>query len=328
MDVKQLTLIIQELYKQQQATNLQLQLLIQKGILPDIDYLNFINSHLNLNPSKESPAQNEENPPKNSDDEMYNIPFAPTEGAFNFEYHLDSRGRIENIAYSEIDKGYTAIDFKFNANDNRYYKFENTFNQNMPDSIKKITFAPYNLDKIPDDYIYPETTFYMFCFNATGLEEFIVTDGWTFGNNITSIEILFMDCFNLTNCNAINYWDTSKCKKTTGIFLGCDSLEEVDLSHWDLSATEDCTCFISQNAKLKKIKIKGNTSNCKNFDRAFAYNSNLETIEAPYIDMSSCTNCKDMFADCSQLKGVKIKNPPADFATSAGLQPNQYTVVD
>lgn len=62
----------------------------------------------------------------------------------------------------------------------------------------------------------------------------------------------------------------------------------------------------------------------KNFDRDFTYISSLETIEAPYIGM----NCKDMFAGCSQLKGVKIKNSPANFATSASLQSNQYVVVD
>ena len=43
--------------------------------------------------------------------------------------------------------------------------------------------------------------------------------------------------------------------------------------------------------------------------------------------MKSCTDYKGMFAHCSKLKGVKIKNPPPDFESKTGLSSSQYTIV-
>ena len=34
-----------------------------------------------------------------------------------------------------------------------------------------------------------------------------------------------------------------------------------------------------------------------------------------------------MFENCTNLKGVKIKNPPADFETYSGLTKDQYEIV-
>lgn len=45
--------------------------------------------------------------------------------------------------------------------------------------------------------------------------------------------------------------------------------------------------------------------------------------------MKSCTlNSYDsMFSNCDKLRGVKIKNPPADFETKCGLTKDQYEIV-
>lgn len=37
--------------------------------------------------------------------------------------------------------------------------------------------------------------------------------------------------------------------------------------------------------------------------------------------------CLDMFKYCDKLKGVKIKNPPANFEERSKLRPSQYTIV-
>ena len=52
---------------------------------------------------------------------------------------------------------------------------------------------------------------------------------------------------------------------------------------------------------------------------------NLTTIKG-IVDMKSCTDCSFMFKDFYKLRGVKIKNPPADF-DGEGLSPSQYTIV-
>jgi hypothetical protein len=52
----------------------------------------------------------------------------------------------------------------------------------------------------------------------------------------------------------------------------------------------------------------------------------LTTIKG-VIDMKSCEDCFNMFKNCSNLSGVKIKNPPSDFEAISGLSKSQYTVV-
>lgn len=54
--------------------------------------------------------------------------------------------------------------------------------------------------------------------------------------------------------------------------------------------------------------------------------TNLTTIKG-IINMKSCEYCVDMFKDCHKLKGVKIKNPPANFEERSKLRPSQYTIV-
>ena len=45
--------------------------------------------------------------------------------------------------------------------------------------------------------------------------------------------------------------------------------------------------------------------------------------------MKSCTYYYNyIFADCNNLTGVKIKNPPAYFETKCGLREDQYEIVD
>lgn len=85
------------------------------------------------------------------------------------------------------------------------------------------------------------------------------------------------------------------------MFDGCSNLTTLDLSSFD-------------------------TSRVKNMSYMFWGCTNLTTIKG-VIDMKSCEYCIYMFKDCHKLKGVKIKNPPADFEERSKLLPSQYTIV-
>lgn len=68
------------------------------------------------------------------------------------------------------------------------------------------------------------------------------------------------------------------------------------------------------------------TSRVKNMSYMFWGCTNLTTIKG-VIDMKSCEYCIHMFENCPKLKGVKIKNPPANFEERSKLRPSQYTIV-
>ena len=68
-------------------------------------------------------------------------------------------------------------------------------------------------------------------------------------------------------------------------------------------------------------------SKVENMRNMFWGCENLTTIKG-VIDMKSCTEKYErMFTNCSKLKGVKIKTPPAEFESVSGLSKSQYTVI-
>ena len=85
------------------------------------------------------------------------------------------------------------------------------------------------------------------------------------------------------------------------MFWECPKLTTIDLSNFDTSKVKDMHSMFD---------------NC----------DSLTTIKGT-IDMNSCVSYRDMFLNCPKLKGVKIKNPPADFESVSGLSKSQYTVV-
>lgn len=126
-------------------------------------------------------------------------------------------------------------------------------------------------------------------------------------SNVTSMNRLFDGCYYLYSINLSNF-DTSKVTNMGSMFYNCQSLTWINLHSFD-------------------------TSNVSIMWEMFYNCSDLVTIEG-IIDMKSCTDYgtidsngdSRMFANCSKLSGVKIKNPPAGF-DGAGLSASQYTIV-
>lgn len=85
------------------------------------------------------------------------------------------------------------------------------------------------------------------------------------------------------------------------MFQACENLEVLDITGWDTSNVESFFCMFDDCKKLREIR--------------------------GVIDMSSATYYSDMFRNCPNLSGVKIKNPPDRF-DGAGLRADQYAIVE
>ena len=120
----------------------------------------------------------------------------------------------------------------------------------------------------------------------------------TCDGNITNMSSMF----NLTHITSLDLssFDASNVTNMRSMFEGCLNLTSLDLSNFD-------------------------TSNVTNMSTMFCNCTNLTTIKG-VIAMKSCTECYCMFKNCSKLKNVQIKNPPANF-DAAGLSKSQYTIV-
>ena len=126
-------------------------------------------------------------------------------------------------------------------------------------------------------------------------------------SNVTSMNRLFDGCYYLYSINLAGF-NTSKVTNMGSMFYNCQSLTWINLHSFD-------------------------TSNVSIMWEMFYNCYDLVTIEG-IIDMKSCTDYgtidsngdSRMFANCPNLKGVKIKNPPAGF-DGAGLSSSQYMIV-
>ena len=133
-------------------------------------------------------------------------------------------------------------------------------------------------------------------------------------SNITSMNAMFGNCYNLTSLDVSN-WNTSKVTDMVQMFNRCDKLTTIDISNWDTSKVKYFGMMFN-NPNL--ITIKG-VIDMKSADKTF-WNTDA-------VDLSKRDTNQKMFEKCTKLRGVKIKNPPADFETYSGLNSSQYTIV-
>ncbi len=145
-------------------------------------------------------------------------------------------------------------------------------------------------------------------------------------SNATDMSWMFNDCNNLTTLDVSNF-NTSKVTDMNGMFNTCSSIATLDLSSFNTSKVTNMTLMFGQCSNLITIDVSNfDTSNVTEMYGMFGLCSNLTTIKG-VIDMKSCTNYDNMFAYCSKLSGVKIKNPPSNFESKTGLSKPQYTIV-
>ena len=179
--------------------------------------------------------------------------------------------------------------------------------------------------------------FGMFC-NCNKLTTLDVSKWNT--SNVTDMRLMFRECRSLISLD-VSKWDTSKVTDMNGMFGECYNLTNLDVSKWNTSNVTSMVQMFNRCDKLTTIDISNwDTSKVKYFGMMFN-NKNLTTIKG-VIDMKSAdktfwnTDAVDlskrdvtqrMFENCYNLRGVKIKNPPADFETYSGLNSSQYTIV-
>ena len=147
--------------------------------------------------------------------------------------------------------------------------------------------------------------------------------------NVTSCEqmmghyfLLFgQGCKKLTSIDTTG-WDTSNITSMNSMFSSCNSLTTLDVSKFNTSKVTDMSYMFSDCRELTTLDISNwDTSNVTNMDNMFSVyfrEMKLTTITG-VIDMKSCTSYNNMFHNCPNLTGVKIKNPPSGITATSGI---------
>lgn len=138
-------------------------------------------------------------------------------------------------------------------------------------------------------------------------------------SKVTNMASMFYECVSLTTVSTL---DTSKVTNMADMFKGCSSL--VTVPAMNTSRVTSMTNMFNGCVSLANVPAM-NTSKATNMSQMFNGCSVLTTIDWE-IDMSSCTNCNNMFANCP-VTNVRLKNVPSSLDLST-IGTTNYTVVN
>ena len=104
------------------------------------------------------------------------------------------------------------------------------------------------------------------------------------------------------------------------MFLGCSSLETIDLSSFKTNNVSDMEYMFSDCSSLKSIDLSSfNTNNVINMDNMFFLCSSLKSIKLPSFSVMNTINMDSIFAYCSSLKSIdfsSLKNIKLSYMNS------------
>lgn len=91
----------------------------------------------------------------------------------------------------------------------------------------------------------------------------------------------FAECSHLREVHGLELLDTSRARSLQGMFLGCESLEALDVSGFDTSQAEDLSSMFFGCSALRTLDLSG-------------------------FDFSSATTMLFMFRNCSSLAALRM----------------------
>lgn len=139
--------------------------------------------------------------------------------------------------------------------------------------IKIIGFETWNTNNV--------TSFREFFCHCSELTSIDGIENFKF-NNCTDIAYMFAHCNSLpeSQLKAVEKWSIENGQWLSGTFIGCELLENIDLSNWKCSKIYTCHSMFKKCTLLKTIK---------GIDE---------------WDMKGCTDIGSMFSNCKSLKSI------------------------
>ena len=130
---------------------------------------------------------------------------------------------------------------------------------------------------------------------------------------------LFQDFVNLKTIDFGNCFVTSDATQMSGMFAGCSSLTDLDLSCFETSAVTDMYAMFRNCGSLTRLDLSSfDTSNVTTMGFMFQECSSLTRLDLSSFDTSNVTTMRFMFDSCSSLTGLDL----------SGLDTSRVTYMD
>lgn len=117
----------------------------------------------------------------------------------------------------------------------------------------------------------------------------------------------FAECSHLREVHGLELLGTSRARSLQGMFLGCESLEALDVSGFDTSQAEDLSSMFFGCSALRTLDLSGfDTSRVTNMSSMLSGCSSLRSVNVTGLDTSRVTHMSNLFCSCSALRELDL----------------------
>lgn len=124
-----------------------------------------------------------------------------------------------------------------------------------------------------------------------------------------SARFIFNRCENMVSIEAISNLQTESIVDMWGMFNGCYSLTQIDLSHFNTSNVKYMTYMFSVCRSLTSLDLHSfDTRNVENMNMMFHLSDAIKSLDLSNFDTSKLTSIVQMFDGCYQLSELNISS--------------------
>ena len=190
----------------------------------------------------------------------------------------------------------------------QYPIYSRKFNFEIDEIIMKINdeTIPFRINNINSNYKYEIDKVYEFYWNFEKQGDYTVTI--IFKNNLSTCYDLFLDCNNIISID-LSHFDCSEVKSCYQMLSGCSALKKIEFGNLDFSLVTDFSYMFNNCYELEELNISNfNTKNAIYFNYMFNGCKKLKNVDISKFNTSSCQQIDYMFNGCESINEVDMIN--------------------
>lgn len=166
-------------------------------------------------------------------------------------------------------------------------------------SLETLDLSSFNTEKVTN-------MFEMFV-GSTNLRTINLPKGFI-GSNVTDLNGMFRGCASLTELD-LSGSNAEKVKDMGWMFYGCDALSNLNLSGFKTGSLTDMRYLFSSCQSLESLDLSGfNTENVSSMVSMFSLCSSLRSLDLSSFNTSKVIDMNLMFYNCTNLESIDLSS--------------------
>lgn len=166
-------------------------------------------------------------------------------------------------------------------------------------SLETLDLSSFNTEKVTD----MQTMFE----GSTNLRTINLPKGFI-GSNVTDLNGMFRGCVSLTELD-LSGSNAEKVKKMGSMFYGCVALSNLNLSGFKTGSLTEMRYLFSSCQSLESLDLSGfNTENVTSMESMFFQCSSLRSLDLSSFNTSKVIGMNLMFFNCTNLESIDLSS--------------------